>query len=82
MHSWQLRQLPSLQKVRRGSFSAKGDQMTDKPRGRPKTIRTLTIQKHIFIDQATAEMLKQMANGNESGYIRELIRAEYTRLKG
>ena len=53
--------------------------MTDKkrPRGRPKTGARFPVQKHLFLDLATAEMLKQLAQGNESAYLRELIQREY-----
>ena len=51
-------------------------------RGRPKGVPKFTIQKHVFLDAATAEMLKQLANGNESAYIRELIRKQFENHKG
>lgn len=45
--------------------------------GRPKVGTRYPIQKHIFLDEETAEMLRALGAGNESGYLRELIQREY-----
>lgn len=61
--------------------------MTEKrKRGRPKGAAKFTIQKHVFLDQETAEMLRDLASRevhdtySESATIRHLIRQEYDRV--
>ncbi len=50
-------------------------------RGRPSEGgRRSPIQKHLFMDRETAAMLKALAQGNESAWLRSMIQTEYRKL--
>ena len=56
------------------------DTTKKRPRGRPKTgAQPLNIQEHIFLDEATAAKLAQLArdaNMTKSAYVRKLIQSQ------
>ncbi len=56
--------------------------MNQPKRGRPSEGgRAHTIQKHLFMDRETAAKLKELAQGNESAWLRSMIQTEYRKLK-